>query len=137
MGPNTAFCLVIFGALGIYCEFIWPGRIWQGILGVAAVDAGGYFLWRAAPAATGLELLTLAAVLFLLDTIVNTRFSAGVLATCALAAGFVLLIPGARGIRPLLAIPWCVVFGATTMALNWAGRRARSNKWSDLADAND
>jgi len=128
MGPNTAFCLVIFGMLGIYCEFIRPGRVLPGICGAAATVTGGYHLWRAIPSAFGLELLTLAVALFILDAFINTYFLAGASATAALAFGFVRLIPGDHGIHPLLSIPWCIAFGAITMFLNWSARRARRNK---------
>ena len=128
MGPNAAFCLVLFGVLGVYCEFIWPGRVWQLVSGAAAAITGGVFLCRMSPSTIGLESLATAALLFLIDAYVNTRFAAGVVATGALAFGFVRLIGGDHGIRPLLAIPWCIVFGAITTGLNWAARRARRNK---------
>ena len=128
MGSNTAFCLVIFGVLGVYCEFIWPGRVWQAVLGSAAAVTGGYFLWRDLPSPLGVNLLGAAALLFLVDAYIDTRFVAGTVATTALAFGFVKLIFGAHGIRPLLAVPWCIAFGAITMMLNWAARRARRNK---------
>ena len=132
MGPNTAFCLVIFGVLGIYCEFIWPGRVWQGVLGGAAAATGGYFLWAASPSHSGLALLAVAAGLFLLGALVETFCVAGAAATVVMALGVIRLIAGARGIRPILAIPWCVAFGVITVGLNWAGRRARRNKRADL-----
>ena len=134
MGSNTAFCLVIFGFIGIYCEFIWPGRVVPGICGAAAAVTGGYFLWHAAPTVVGLELLAAAAAFFVLDAFANTRFLAGTIATTAQTFGFIKLIPSPRGIRPVLAIPWCIVFGIITMGLNWASRRARCNKRSDLAE---
>jgi membrane-bound serine protease (ClpP class) len=114
--------------LGVYCEFLWPGRVLPGIYGAAATVIGGYHLWRAVPSALGLELLALAAACFLLDALVSTYFLAGAVATVALAFGFVRLIPGDHGIHPLLSIPWCIVFGAITMFLNWSARRARRNK---------
>ncbi len=128
MGVNTAFCLVIFGILGVYCEFIWPGRVWQGVLGAAAAVTGGYFLWRAAPTTFGLTALALAAVLFLLDAYLETRFVAGTLATLAMTYGFIELLSGPHGIDRRLAVPWCIVFGAVTAGLNWAARKARRNK---------
>jgi membrane-bound serine protease (ClpP class) len=128
MGPNTAFCLVIFGVLGIYCELIWPGRIWQGVLGAAGAATGSYFLWQAAPTAKGLGLVVLAVVLFATDALIETLYVAGTMATTALAWGFASLLADPNGIRPLLSIPWCVVFGIITMALNQTARRARRNK---------
>jgi len=128
MGPNTAFCLVIFGLLGVYCEFLWPGRVLPGICGAAITVTGGYHLWRAVPSGLGLELLALATVFFFLDAFVDTYFIAGAVATAVLAWGFLKLIPGVHGIHPFLAIPWCIAFGAITSFLNWSARRARQNK---------
>lgn len=133
MGPNTAFCLVIFGVLGIYCEFIWPGRIFPGICGAAAAVTGGYYLCHVTLTAPrlellGLELLATATTLFVVDAFVNTLCIAGTLATAALTAGFLTLVPGPRTIHPALAIPWCLALGVLTIALNWTARRARRNK---------
>ena len=128
MGPNTAFCLVVFGVLGIYCEFIWPGRVLPGICGAAATVTGGYFLWLATPSASGLELLAAAVALFVLDAFVETFYIAGIIATAALALGFIKLTAGSHPIQPVLALPSCSALGFLTMALNWAGRRARRNK---------
>jgi membrane-bound serine protease (ClpP class) len=132
LGPNTAFCFLIFGLLGVYCEFIWPGRVLPGIAGAAAAVTGGYFLFRASPTALGLELLGLAVVLVLLDAFCATNFVAGIAATAALTFGFTRLIAASHGIRPILAVPWCVAFGTITMFLNSATRRARRNKRADL-----
>jgi membrane-bound serine protease (ClpP class) len=132
IGPNTAFCLVIFGLLAIYCEFIWPGRVMPGVSGVAGVLVGGYFLWQAAPTMFGLEMLSLAAALFALDAFVGSFGFAGAAGTTATTVGFLGLFEGPHEIKAALAIPWCVFFGAVTTALNWTARRARRNKWLDL-----
>jgi hypothetical protein len=67
-------------------------------------------------------------VLYLLDAYLDTRFAAGVAATGALSVGFVKLISGTHGVRPILSVPGCAVFGAVTMSLNCLARRARRNK---------
>jgi len=131
-GPNTAFCLLLFGLLGVYCELIRPGRALPGVVGAAAAFTGGYLLLQASPTALGLELLGGAAALFLLDAFFPTYFVAGTAATAALTFGFTMLIAGPRGIRPILAIPCCLGFGAITTFLNSAARRARRNKRADL-----
>jgi membrane-bound serine protease (ClpP class) len=132
LGPNTALCLLLFGLIGVYCEFIWPGRILPGIAGGAAAITGGYFLFHASPTALGLELLGAAAALFLLDAFFETYYVAGTVATAALTFAFTRLIEGPHGIRPILAIPWCLAVGAIITLLNSAARRARRNKRADL-----
>lgn len=128
MSSNSAFCLVILGVLGIYCEFVWPGRVWQAVLGMAALVAGAHFLLQFGPAKVGLLLVGGAAVFFLVDAYVDTRFVLGLAATLGMTAGFLDLIPGDKTISAWLAAPLCVLLGVTTMALNWAARRARNNK---------
>ncbi|MBV8549717.1 MAG: hypothetical protein JOY54_00330 [Acidobacteriaceae bacterium] len=132
IGPNTAFVLAIFGVLGIYCEFIWPGRVFQGLLGAAALVTGGYVLYRQSPSTGSLGLIAASALLFLAETIWSTRFIAGVLATAALAAGACTMFSEPPRIGPGLAIPLSCVFGAITTALASIARRARRNKWSDI-----
>ena len=133
MGPNAAFCLILVGVLGIYVELIRPGRALPGMAGAAAAVTGGYFLWRAGTAAIGWELLAAATLLFLLDAFVETFYVAATVATIFLALGFSGLIAGGDGIKPGLAIPCCVAFGAITTGLNKLARLARRNKRVDLA----
>lgn len=128
LGSNAAFCLVIFGVLGIYCEFIWPGKVVPAVAGAGCAVTGLYFLWRASPTPLGLGLLAAAALLLGLDAMAETFWIAGTVGTAALAFGFTRLIAGTGRISPLLEVPCCLAFGMVTMVLNWAGRRARRNK---------
>ena len=132
IGPNTAFVLTIFGVLGIYCEFIWSGRIYPLLFGSAAVITGCFFLWRLSPSPLSLALIGSAALLFVVELLRNTYFVAGTLATACLAAGFCEMFRTPPWIVPGLAIPVCCVFGAVTCFLSYAARRSRENKWSDI-----
>lgn len=135
LGPNTAFILTICGVLTIYCEFVWPGRVYPGVLGSIALITGAYFLWRNSPSPAGFLLIGLAAALFLVEAFWPTAFVAGIAGTVSLSFGFCRLFPGPNRIAAGLAIPVCIVFGAISVFLAYGAKRARRNKWSDLTRA--
>ena len=84
---------------------------------------GGYFLWRAASAEVGLAFFGVAAVLFLAEAWLNTRHLAGIAATGALAFG-----AWKQHVAAYLAFPLSLAFGAVTIWLSAAAKRARRNK---------
>ncbi len=133
LAPSTAFVLAILGVLAIYCEFVWPGKVYPAVLGSIILIIGAYFLWLNSPTGIGLLLVGLATLLFLVETFWNSRFLAGVAATILLSFGFCRLFTGANRIRASLAIPVCIVFGAISVFLAYGARRARQNKWSDIS----
>ena len=130
--PNTAFLLLIFGLLAIYCEFIWPGRVIPGVLGAAAALAGAYFLFRGDLQTSGLMLLTIGILLLAAEALWGPYFLLGTLGAIALTAGFSLVFPASHRIVPALVIPISAIFGAITAFLASAAKRARRNKWSDI-----
>jgi membrane-bound ClpP family serine protease len=131
-GPNVSFVLVIFGLLAIYWEFLRPGRIYPGTLGAATTLLGAYFLWRLSPTASGLKLLAAAVIFFVAEACWNTRCLAGMAATAALILGSSKLLAGPRHIALYLAVPLGLVFGAVTIWLSAAAKRATRNKRADL-----
>lgn len=135
LAPSTAFVLAILGLFAIYCEFVWPGKVYPGVLGSIALIVGAYFLWLNSPTGIGLLLVGVAALLFLVETLWNTRFTAGTAGTILLSLGFCRLFTGPNRIVPELAIPVCIVFGAISVFLAYSVRRARQNKWSDVTRA--
>jgi membrane-bound serine protease (ClpP class) len=132
LGPNVSFVLIIFGLLAIYWELLRPGRIYPGMLGAAATLLGAYYLWRLSPTASGLKLLAAAAILFVAEACWNTRCLAGMAATAALILGSSKLFAGPRHIALYLAIPLGLAFGAVTVWLSAAAKRASRNKRADL-----
>jgi membrane-bound serine protease (ClpP class) len=135
LAPSTAFVLAILGVLAIYCEFVWPGKVYPGVLGSIVLIIGAYFLWLNAPTGIGLLLVGLAILLFLVETLWNTRFAAGIAGTTLLSFGVYRLFAGASRIGLGLAIPVCIVFGTISVFLAYGARRARQNKWSDVTRA--
>ena len=136
MGPNGAFLLLVFGLLGVYCEFIWPGRVIPGVLGAAMALAGAYFLFRGPLQIAGLALLGIGVVLLIAEALAAPYFLLGTLGSIALTAVFALLLPDARRIAPGLAIPVSALFGALTTLLASFAKRARRNKWSSAMGPN-
>lgn len=132
IGPIQAFLLFLLGILAIYCELIWPGRIWAGLLGCALTLTGAYFVWQNSPAVGGVVFLGAAAVLFLIEAFWRIYFLPGILGTASLTIGCCRLFPANTAIPPRLAIPVCVIFGAITVFLAYTAKRARQNKWSDI-----
>jgi membrane-bound serine protease (ClpP class) len=131
-GANVAFVLTIFGLLAIYWEFVRPGQIYPGTLGVAGALLGAYSLWRLFPTPSGLKLLAAAGVLFIAEACWNTRYLAGLAATAALILGSFKLFTGPRHIAPYLAFPLGLAFGMVTVWLSAGAKRARLNKRIDL-----
>lgn len=132
IGPNTAFVLAIFGALGIYCEFVWPGRIYPLLLGSSALIGGCYSLWRLSPSDISLALIAAAVLLYAAEVFWNTRFISVACATGCLAAGFCEMFQRPPWIVPGLAVPVSLAFGAATGVLCYSARRSRQMKWSDI-----
>lgn len=132
MSPSSSFVLALLGIVGIYSEFIWPGRIWPSLLGAAALVCGSYFLWRHSPSLVGLLFIALALALFILESFYRTYFVAGAFATACLAVGACTLFGDGRSIKATIAIPTSAAFGALTTFLGWVAKRARLNKTSDL-----
>lgn len=103
-----------------------------GLLGAAALVCGCYFLGRHSPSNFGLALIGIAIVLFIAESFYRTYFIAGAIAIACLAPGACKLFDDARGITAAVAIPASIAFGAVTILLGSAAKRARRNKWSDL-----
>lgn len=135
LAPSTAFVLAILGVLAIYCEFVWPGKVYPGVLGSIVLIIGAYFLWLNSPSRSGLVLIGLAVPLFLVETLWKTGFVAGIAGTALLSFGVCRLFTGPNRIGLGLAIPVCIVFGAISVFLAYGARRARQNKWSDVTRA--
>lgn len=135
MTPSHSFLLFICGILGTYAEFVRPGRIVAGLLGSAMALTGGYFLWKNAPTGVGLGLVGLAAILFGVEAFCRVDFITGIAGVAVLTCGFCALFAAGRRIPFSLAIPVSIGFGTLTMLLAYSAKRARQNKWADIASA--
>lgn len=131
IGPNTALALSFSGILGIYLECLRPGRVVAGCIGVALFIWGGYQVWLFRPTTSGCLLLALAALLFVLESLVDTRFLAGVAGTIVLFAGLKLLLPS-HPPNTVLMLSLSLILGVVTTLACVSSREARRNKRADL-----
>ena len=131
-GANGSFLLIMLGFWGVLLEAWRPGRVVPGSVGIGAVVAGCYLLWRSSPDPFALLLLALAGALFWTEMVWNTRLVAGVIGTIALAAGFSLVATGPSRIHPALAWPFSVLTGFAVLVLGKNVRHACFNKRVDL-----
>jgi membrane-bound ClpP family serine protease len=131
--PTLAFILFVIGVLGIYREFLNPGRVIPGVFGLALIVISIYALAQNGPTAPGLALVAAGIVLFGVEARWNLRFMPGIVATLCLIDGFRRLIPGPQGIKFVFVVLGSLVLGAVTILLAYGARRARQNKWSDVS----
>lgn len=133
MSPAMTFIFLLVGIFGIYCEFVWPGRIFPAIFGVLSAGTGAVGFLRMRLDGLGVAMLTVAVGLLLLDAYWQFRFWAGAAGTLALTAGFAKLLGGRDRLSLALVLPACLVFGVSTLLLADVTKRARLAKWRDLA----
>jgi len=131
--PSLAFVLLVVGVLGIYRELLNPGRVIPGLFGLALVVISVYALAQNEPAVAGMVLVGIGIVLFVVEARWNLRFLPGIVGTLFLIDGFRRLIAGPRGINIVFVVVGSVVLGAVTILMAYGARRARENKWSDVA----
>ena len=131
--PSLAFVLLVVGVLGIYRELLNPGRVIPGLFGLALVVISVYALAQKEPTVAGMVLVGIGIVLFVVEARWNLRFLPGIVGTLFLIDGFRRLIAGPRGINIVFVVVGSVVLGAVTILMAYGARRARENKWSDVA----
>lgn len=124
---DFAFVLVLIGILLLYCEAIWIGRIYFGLMGAILIIVGFSFPWRIPVSPISLTLLACSLVCFGLEARFRMKLIGGIVATIALGGGAWKL-----GVSPSVAIPSSVLFGAVTILLLAIAKKARQNKQADL-----
>ncbi len=129
--PNTAFLVLIVGALAIYFEFNHPGAVIPGVIGIIFVVLAVFALNLLPLRFAGVALIITAFVLFALEAKFGTHGALGLGGTAVLILGALLLVDGPipqMRIRLLTAIAVSVPFGLITMFLVDIAVRARRNK---------
>ena len=129
---GEAFLLVLSGILGIYCEFIWPGRLLPFFGGCALAALGVAGLARMPLSGLGLCGIASALSLFLIEAFSRFNLLPGLGAIISLSIGSSLLVQAPARIPIVLAVLVSIVFGCLTLFLLYAAKQARRSKWSDL-----
>lgn len=133
IGPNTALALSFSGVLGIYLEFLRPGRAVAGCLGIVLLMWGGYRLWLFGPTLAGSLLIGLSILLFGSELVLNSRFAAGVAGTAALFFGLQRLLPPQHAFNTAFLIPVTMMLGVLITLVCISAREARRSKRPDLS----
>jgi membrane-bound serine protease (ClpP class) len=121
--PDIALSLLVFGMLGVYAEFIAPGRIAPGVVGASLVALGlkGFATFPFSLAGTCLIVLAFAC--FLLDACYPTRGLVTFLGAIAMIFGVLDL-----RVHPLIALALTIPFAFISAFLFSIAVRARRNK---------
>jgi membrane-bound serine protease (ClpP class) len=90
--PNIAYLLMLIGVFGIIFEFQNPGALFPGILGVIALITAAFALQMLPVNLTGLTLIALAIVLFLLEIKVPSHGALTLGGVVSMVIGSVMLI---------------------------------------------
>jgi membrane-bound ClpP family serine protease len=134
MTAGAAFILILLGMVCMYGEFIWPGRVFPCLAGSLLMIAGVEGLARMHLSSWGMTLIALGFALFLVEAFWGINLVAGIIGTALLSVGASLLVRAPAHLSPELTVPACTLFGGLTVFLCWKAKRARRNKWSDLAE---
>lgn len=126
--PNTAFVLLVLGALGLYWEMHAPGMIVPGLVGLLLISAGAYGLYQDSPTWYGLMLLVCAALLLTIELKYYTHMISGIAGAALLAFGTILLFQGPQRVSPALAIAVSAALGIIVVFLGSLAMRASKAK---------
>ncbi|HEV2306653.1 MAG TPA: nodulation protein NfeD [Candidatus Acidoferrales bacterium] len=105
--PDAFFILLILGVLGLYVEFTHPGLVAPGVIGGIALVLALFAMHMLPVNFTGLLLIILALVLFVLEAKYPTHGVLGVGGAIAMLIGAVMLIHSpitGGGVRPAIAL---------------------------------
>ena len=94
LNPNVAFILGAIGLLGLYIEVTHPGLILPGVTGGISLILALFAFSILPISLTGVLLILLAIVLFVLEATITSHGILGIGGTVALVAGGVLLVEG-------------------------------------------
>ncbi len=129
--PDIAYILMMIGAAGLYFELAHPGGILPGVAGAISLILGLFAMQVLPVSTTGMLLLVLAVVLFMLELFITSH---GILA----ASGVIALVFGSMmlydtpntGISLSGSVMWptVLVCGVFFMTIAWLAARAQLSK---------
>jgi len=105
--PDAFFILLILGVLGLYVEFTHPGLVAPGVIGGIALVLALFAMHMLPVNFTGILLMILALVLFVLEAKYPTHGVLGIGGAIAMLLGAIMLIHSpitGGGVRPAIAL---------------------------------
>jgi membrane-bound serine protease (ClpP class) len=112
--PNVAYLLLLLGALGIFFELSHPGTLFPGIVGAISLLLAFFALQMLPVRASGVALILLSIVLFILEIKVTSYGALAMGGVAALLFGSLMLFDSSSGVRLSLGVifPSVIVVGA-------------------------
>jgi len=110
--PNIAYILMMIGLTGLYFELAHPGVIFPGTIGAISLLLGLFALQALPVSTTGLLLLVLAIVLFILELFITSHGILGATGLIALLLGSLMLFDTSEtGVSIDSSVLWSTVLG--------------------------
>ncbi len=125
--PNIAYLLLMVGVTGLYFELAHPGAIFPGVAGAISLILGLYGLDSLPLNLTGILLLLLGLVLFVLELFITSHGILGLAGLVALVLGSVMLFDPSGLVGGFdLGVVWgaATIFGLALLALSYLAARA-------------
>lgn len=129
--PNIAYILMMIGVTGLYFELAHPGTILPGTAGAICLLLGLFALQTLPVSATGLLLLLLAVILFVLELLISSNGILGLSGLVALLLGSLMLFNSSKtGISIASGVLWTtfISVGSFLGAVVYLATRATLSK---------
>ncbi len=125
--PNIAYILLMIGLAGFYFEFAHPGGVFPGTIGAICMILA-LFAMQALPVnVTGLSLIMLAAILFLLELFITSHGILTISGLISLIIGSVFLFPGGMSgvtLEASVLYPTLFFIGGFVITITWLATKA-------------
>jgi membrane-bound serine protease (ClpP class) len=125
--PNIAYILMMIGLTGLYFEFAHPGTILPGTIGAICLLLGLFALQALPVSTTGLLLLLLAVILFVMEIIVASQGVLGLAGLIAMLLGSTMLFDSSKsGVYIDTKVLWTTLLtvGSFLAAISYLATRA-------------
>ena len=124
--PNIAYILMMIGLAGLYFEFSHPGAIFPGTIGALCLLLGLYAMQALPVSVTGLLLLALGIVLFVLEIVITSHGILGASGLVALFLGSLMLFDTSTGAHLASSVlyPTIITIGLFLSVITYLATRA-------------
>ncbi len=105
--PNIAYVLMMIGMVGLYFELAHPGAIFPGVSGAISLVLAFFALQTLSASITGILLMVLAFILFVLELFITSHGVLGISGVVALFLGSVMLFDSSvTGLSIATSVLW-------------------------------